>query len=269
MTSELTVSINNGIADVRLNRPEKRNALNNDMLRALRDTATSLAENRKVVVVIISGEGGAFCAGIDLENMAEMGTGDLNADSESVKNTVDNLSSGGANEAQQAAWNWQEIPQPVIAAIDGCAMGVGMDLALGADLRVIHPATKVSFMQIKWGLISDMSATQTLSRLVPLDVAKLLVMTGKTISGQEAYELKLATLLSDDPKAKAMQLAREIAGNNPDAVQAAKKVLNTARVASVADGLRAEGEALQNLIGSDNQIEAVMARLEKRAPQFR
>jgi enoyl-CoA hydratase/carnithine racemase len=268
MSELISIAIENSIADVRVNRPDKRNAINGDMLEELRVTAAAIAKDTSVRVVVLSGEGGHFSAGIDTQYMFEMQSGDLNADSDSVADTVANVSTSGANEAQQAAWAWQELPQPVIAAISGCAMGVGVDIALAADFRVVHPAARISMMQIKWGLLSDMSATQTISRLVPLDIAKLLVLTGREISGEEAVAFGLGTLLHDEPVKHALELAAELAGNNPEAVQRGKKLLNYVRTASPKDGLRAESEAMSTLLGTSNQVEAVMARLEGRPAKF-
>lgn len=268
MTQNITVTIENSIADVRFNRPDKRNAITGDMLELLRATARALACNKSVYAVVLSGNDGHFSSGMDMEYMMQMQSGELNADSQSVTSAVETVSNSGANEAQQAAWAWQELPQPVIASVEGCAMGVGVDIALGADFRIIHPQARLAMMQVKWGLLSDMSATQTLSRLVPLDIAKLLVLTGREISGKEAVELGLGTVLSECPFEQAMDLARELAGNNPEAVQNGKQLLNYVRTAPPKEGLLAESAAMAKLLGTENQVEAVTARFEGRPPKF-
>ncbi|MEH6519420.1 MAG: crotonase/enoyl-CoA hydratase family protein [Halioglobus sp.] len=268
MQELVTVRIENNIASVHFNRPHKRNAITGEMLALLRSTARELSSNTNVYVVVLSGNGGHFSAGMDTEYMMQMQSGELNASSDSISSTVDNVSASGANEAQQAAWAWQELRQPVIASIEGCAMGVGVDIALAADFRVIHPEARLAMMQVKWGLLSDMSATQTVSRLVPLDIAKLLVLTGREVSGTEAVELGLGTMLSETPFEQAMELARELAGNNPDAVQEGKQLLNYVRTAPPKEGLLAESKTMSTLLGTANQIEAVSARFEGRVPKF-
>jgi enoyl-CoA hydratase/carnithine racemase len=171
--------------------------------------------------------------------------------------------------AQRAAFIWAEVPIPVIAAIHGVAFGGGIQIALAADIRIVAPDARMSVMEIKWGLIPDMSGTQTLRRLVPLDVAKELTFTGKIVSGVEAVALGLATRVSEKPHEDAMALAREIAGKSPDAIRAGKRLLNESGLLTLADGLRLEEELQRALMGSPNQTEAVQANLEKRSPRFR
>jgi enoyl-CoA hydratase/carnithine racemase len=163
---------------------------------------------------------------------------------------------------------WQELPMPVIGAIHGVAYGGGFQIAMGADIRFMDPDARLSIMEINWGLIPDMSATQTLRRIAPLDVIKELAFTGRVISGEEAFELGLATHLSENPHADAMRLAREIATKSPDAVRSAKRLFNEAGLGSVQEGFILESELQKKLIGSPNQVEAVRANLEKRAPVF-
>jgi enoyl-CoA hydratase/carnithine racemase len=157
---------------------------------------------------------------------------------------------------------------PVIAAIHGFAYGGGLQIALGADYRFIAPDTKMSVMEVNWGLIPDMSGTQTLRYVLRLDVLKELTFTGRTVEGPEAVELGLATRLSDDPFRDAMTAAREIAARSPTAIRAAKQLLNGAVRVDLEEGLRREAEIQASLIGRPNQVEAVMAKMEKRAPQF-
>jgi enoyl-CoA hydratase/carnithine racemase len=157
---------------------------------------------------------------------------------------------------------------PVIAAVHGVAYGGGFQIALGADIRLASPDAKMSVMEIKWGLIPDMSGTQTLRRLLRLDVAKELTFTGRIVSGTEAVELGLATHVSDDPYEAAMALAREIAGKSPDAIRAGKRLLNESGLTTVEEGLRMEESLQRSLIGSANQLEAVQANMAKRKPAF-
>ena len=158
---------------------------------------------------------------------------------------------------------------PVIAALHGVVYGGGLQIALGADLRIVAPDARLSVMEIKWGLIPDMSGTQTLRQLLPLDVVKDLTWSGRIVSGEEAVRLGLATRTSERPRDEALELAREIAMKSPDAIRAGKELLNSAVQVSLADGLRLEAKLQAELIGSPNQVEAVRANLEKRVPRFK
>ncbi len=266
MSDRVSVHIENGIADVRLNRPEKMNAIDPAMFAGLSDAGRALADEKSVRAAVLSGEGRAFCAGLDFSSFAAMageGGGDGPAASEVF------ASPEGPGRAQLGAWVWQELPVPVIGAIHGVAYGGGFQIAMGADIRFIAPDARLSIMEIKWGLIPDMAGTQTLRRIARLDVIKELAFTGRIISGEEAFELGLATHLSEIPHADAMQLAREIATKSPDAVRAAKRLFNETGVGSVQDGFLLESELQKKLIGSPNQVEAVRANLEKSTPVFK
>jgi enoyl-CoA hydratase/carnithine racemase len=259
MSERVTVRISEGIADVRLARPEKLNALDAAMFDALVATGERLAADRSLRAVVLSGEGRAFSAGLDVASFVGGGSG------------RDLFARGGAspaNFAQRAAWVWTELPVPVVAAVHGVAFGGGLQIALAADLRIVAPDARLSVMEIKWGLVPDMSGTQTLRRLVRLDVAKELTFTGRIFSGTEAQGLGLATQLADAPRDAAFQLAREIASREPNAVRAAKRLLDASGVVGVEEGLRLEEELQRTLFGKPNQLEAVRANVEKRAPRF-
>ncbi|MEN8185180.1 MAG: enoyl-CoA hydratase-related protein, partial [Myxococcota bacterium] len=176
--------------------------------------------------------------------------------------------SSPANFAQQAAWVWAELPVPVVAALHGVTYGGGLQIALGADIRFVAPDARLSILEIKWGLVPDMSGTQTLRRLARLDVVKELAFTGRIVSGEEAVALGLATHLSATPRESAFELAREIAGRSPDAVRAAKRLLQESGLAGTEEGLRLEEKLQASLLGRPNQTEAVRANLEKRPPRF-
>lgn len=265
MTELVTIDIDGGVADVRLNRVDKYNALSPDMFQAIIDAGESLAENRQVRAVVLSGNGRGFCAGLDMGSFQGMagggsgggGTGGLLERDERPE-----------NHAQRPAYVWKRLPVPVIAAIHGVAFGGGCQIALGADIRFAAPDARLSVMEIKWGLIPDMSLTQTLRELVPLDVAKELTFTGRILSGEEARALGLVTHVVDDPLQAAMSLAREIAGKSPDAIRAGKKLLEESWRADERTGLELESKLQTELIGSPNQVEAVKANFEKREPQF-
>ncbi|MEN8161470.1 MAG: enoyl-CoA hydratase-related protein, partial [Myxococcota bacterium] len=173
-----------GVARVELHRPEKRNALDQGMFEGLREAALGVAADPSVRAVVLFGAGGCFCSGLDFSTFGAMADEGLDAESEEVAAAARDLSPTGANRAQQIAWLWQEVPVPVIAAVEGAAMGGGFHIALGADLRIVAPDARIAFVEISWGLVPDLSGTQALRRLVPLDVAKRLVFTGEAISGE-------------------------------------------------------------------------------------
>jgi len=261
----VTVTVTNGVADVRLNRADKRNALDNAMFTSIAAMGEYLKTLEGLRVVVLSGEGQSFCAGLDFGSFTAM------ADSSRAEGSMNagNIVEGKITHlAQQVCWVWQEVPVPVIAAVHGHALGGGMQIALGTDIRIVHPHTQLSVREVHWGLIPDMTGTLMLSRLVRPDVAKELVFTAKVISGTEGHAIGLATHLADDPLGVAFALAHEIAGRSPEAVRGAKLLLNRLAVAGAAEQFAAEREVIFQLIGSPNQAEAVMAHFEKRAPQF-
>jgi enoyl-CoA hydratase/carnithine racemase len=260
----VAVSIENHVADVRFNRPEKYNALSLDMITAISNTINRLAAEPAVRVVVISGKGKGFCAGLDFENFALMQSGE----GRKFPRLTDRYENRITNIFQHVAYGWKQLPMPVIASIHGVALGGGCQIALGADIRYCTPDAKLSIMEMKWGLIPDMSASQTIRDLVSIDVAKELIFTGKTISGEDAARLKLVTRVCEKPLEEAMALAREIASKNPDAVRAAKKILNEVWHGDSARGLLMESELETALMGSPNQLEAISANFAKREPNF-
>jgi enoyl-CoA hydratase/carnithine racemase len=264
MSQRVTVSLDRGVADVRLNRPEKLNALDGEMFEALVATGTRLAGDRSVRAVVLSGEGRAFCAGLDFASFMAMAGGGR----QSGRSLLERSEASPANAAQQTAYVWTSLPAPVIAAVHGVAFGGGLQIALAADLRIVAPDAQLSVMEIKWGLIPDMTGSQTLRHLVRLDVAKELTFTGRIVSGTEAAALGLATRASDNPREAALELAREIASKSPHAIRAGKRLLNATVTMSVAGGLQLEEQLQLSLIGSPNQLEAVQANMEKRQPRF-
>lgn len=266
MTNAVTIEINQGVADVRLNRPEKRNAIDSDVMTGLLSAIEQIKTNKKVRVVVLSGAGKSFCAGLDMASIGDMLSGDLTSDD--AASAYDDLSATGANRAQQLGWGWQELEVPVIAAIHGGAMGGGLNIALGADIRIVTPDAKLGFVEITFGLLPDMSATQTLPQLARLDRIKELILTGRKFSGEQAYDYGLATILSDTPLEDALAMARTMADRNPDAVRAGKKLLNNALDCSVREGLIAESDCSRNLMGTANQLEAIMSGFENRQPRF-
>ncbi|HVU04829.1 MAG TPA: crotonase/enoyl-CoA hydratase family protein [Polyangiaceae bacterium] len=254
----MTIAIRDRVADVRLNRPDKLNALDPDMFSGLMEAGERILRDPSIRAVVLSGEGRAFSAGLDFKSFLSAGPSTLLAPEPGSI----------ANRAQRVAWIFQEIPVPVIAAVHGVAFGGGLQIALGADIRYATAAAELSVMEIKWGLVPDMSGTQTLRNLVRQDVAKELAFTGRVVSGTEAHALGLVTRIVDSPREAALTAAHEIARRSPHAIRATKKLLNESFVGGVAEGLRLEEALQRTLLGSPNQMEAVMANMEKREPVF-
>ncbi|MEY3680288.1 MAG: crotonase/enoyl-CoA hydratase family protein [Ilumatobacteraceae bacterium] len=262
----VSVTIAGGVADVRLNRPDKRNALDGGMFQGLARAGERLKSEKNLRAVVLSGEGSSFCAGLDFGSFQQMAGGATASDDEGNPGS---MAEGRITHlGQQVSWVWQEIPVPVIAAVHGHALGGGIQIALGADIRIVHPDTQMSVREIHWGLVPDMTGSLVLSRLVRPDIAKELVFTARVFSGREAFDLGLATRLSDDPRADAMAMAQEIAGRSPDAVRGAKALLNQLFHDRAAEQFAAERRVIGSLIGRPNQVEAVMANFEKREPVF-
>jgi enoyl-CoA hydratase/carnithine racemase len=247
MEERVSISISDGIADVRLVRADKMNALDAAMFEALVAATERLAREKAVRAVVLSGEGRAFCAGLDMGRFAAMKEQGGNGIAGGESRDLTARTHGYANFPQQAVWGWRQLPVPVIAAIQGVAFGGGFQLALGADMRFLTPDARMSIMEIKWGLVPDMAGT--------------------IFSAQEALGYGLATRVCDDPRAAAFEVAREIAGKSPDAIRAAKRLLNKLS-ADPGPALLAESVEQQKLLGSFNQSEAVSANIEKRAPRF-
>jgi enoyl-CoA hydratase/carnithine racemase len=268
----VTVTIGDGVADVRLNRPEKRNALDGAMFAGLVTAGERLKSEPRLRAVVLSGAGPDFCAGLDFGSFQAM------RDGERLSAQVDLPAGHGqarpgppgpaSSVGQRAAYVWTEIPVPVIAAVTGNALGGGLQIALGADIRIVAPDARMSVLEIKWGLVPDMTGTQLLPELVGRDVAKDLTFTGRVVSGQEALALGLATRVDPDPRQAALELARSIAGRSPDAIRAAKRLLDLAGRTDLETGFAAEQKEIGALIGSANQAEAVAAEFEQRPPRF-
>jgi enoyl-CoA hydratase/carnithine racemase len=264
--SRIVVAIgDDGVADVRLNRADKMNALDQAMFDALVDTGQQLMETPGLRAVVISGEGRAFCAGLDMARMSGMSGGN---DPTLRRGRLTPRTHGIANHPQFACTVWRDLPVPVIAAVHGVAFGGGLQVALGADFRYVTADVKMSLMEIKWGLVPDMAGMLLTRGLVRLDVLRELLYTGRILNGHEAVELGLATRVCDDPRAAALAAAREIAQKNPDAIRAGKRLMRVVEDGDSAAILQAESVEQDALIGSPNQAEAVKAAMEKRAPRF-
>nr|WP_300396126.1 crotonase/enoyl-CoA hydratase family protein [Henriciella sp.] len=268
MSERIKVTKSEGVADVKLMRSDKMNALDEAMFSALIETSDALSEDSSVRCVVLSGEGRAFCAGLDMGNFGKMAEGSAGDPASGGKRVLAERTHGIANRAQQAVWGWRSLPVPVIAAVHGVSLGGGFQLALGPDIRIVHPDTKMSIMEIKWGLVPDMAGTAIMRNLCRDDILRELTYTGRIFSGTDALGYGFATELSDTPYERAMEMARLIASKNPDAIKADKHIFNTLHQMSDEDALVQESVLQDKIIGSKNQIEAVMAELQKRPAVF-
>jgi enoyl-CoA hydratase/carnithine racemase len=268
MNDRVTVDIQGGVADVRLVRVDKMNALDDAMFSALIEAGERLKSEAGVRAIVLSGEGRAFCAGLDMGSFQAMASGERANRDTSAALLTPKRTEGGANRAQHACMVWREIPVPVIAAVHGVAFGGGFQLALGADLRFVAADVKLAVLEIKWGLIPDMAGMVLMRGLVRDDVARELTYTGRIFGGEEAVAMGLATRVCADPRADALALAAEIASKNPQAIRAGKRLLNLMGEGDQHAILLEESREQGALIGSPNQVEAVTANLQKRAPQF-
>jgi enoyl-CoA hydratase/carnithine racemase len=271
LENRVIIDIQDHVAHVRLNRADKMNALDDAMFTALAAAGDQLKEDETVRAVVLSGEGRAFCAGLDMGSFASMAEGktvELAKAASDGPGRLERRTHGLANRPQYITWVWRELPVPVIAAIHGVAFGGGCQLTVGADMRYAAPGTRLSIMEMKWGLVPDMGATPFLQKLVGDDVARELTYTNRIIEADEARELGLVTRVCENPVEEALKCAGEIAMKNPDAIRGAKRLLNNAPFQSAADILLAESVEQDKLIGSANQREAVLANLENRLPSF-
>jgi enoyl-CoA hydratase/carnithine racemase len=260
MTDRVVIEMASGIADVRIARAEKMNALDEFLFEALVDAARRLAQERELRAVVLSGDGKAFCAGIDKDCLALL--------SAAGAGVLAQRSHGITNLYQQAVWGWHELPVPVIAAVHGVAYGAGFQLTLGADIRIAAPDTRFCVMEVLFGLVPDMCGTQLMRHLARDDVIRELTYTGRIFSADEALAYGFITRIAPDYRAQAIALARGIARHSPDAVRAAKKLFNGASTAEAGAAFLAESDAQDRLIGSSNQVEAAAASRERRSPQF-
>ncbi len=259
MTEALVkIDVDAGIADVRLARPEKINAVSPAMFEAINDAIASLAPRRDVRCVVLSGEGRGFSVGIDLESLdGGLAPGDIKL-----------RTHGEANLFQNVAWGWRTLPVPVIAAVHGFAFGAGFQIMLGADIRIAAPDAQLSVMEMRWGLVPDMSGIATLRGLVRDDVARELVFTARKFSGEEGARLGVITRLAEDPHAEAMAMARTIAAMSPEAIRAAKRLLNLSADSDTTSLLTAEAAEQEKMLVSAGHRETLAAAREKRAPRF-
>jgi enoyl-CoA hydratase/carnithine racemase len=257
----VTVEASGGVADVRMTRADKHNALDAAMFRALDAALDELRGTNGLRAVVLSGDGPSFCSGLDFPSFMQEGIDISDA-------LFAHRDGDAANLAQRITYDWQRLEVPVVAALHGNCIGGGAQLALGADIRIAAPDVRISILEIKYGLIPDMGFSQTLPHLVGLDVAKELIFTGRMVEGPEALRIGLVTRLDDDPRAAALELAGEIAGRSPDAIRRGKRLLNEAAWAHSEEALALEEAMQRELLGSPNQVAAVQAALSKQPAEF-
>ena len=258
----MTVDIAAHVATVRLARPDKLNALNPAMFEGLIKACDNVRARQDVRCVVLTGEGRAFCAGIDMQRFEGAGDADQGPPPLAPR------THGTANLPQKVVVQWRELRTPVIAAVHGVAFGAGFQLALGADIRYVQPATRLSIMEIEWGLVPDMAGTALMRGLAREDVIRELTFSGRIFSGEEALSYGFATRVCDDPLSDALELAREIASKSPSAIQAAKRLLNSHLDSTLPTELLAESRERDDLVRHPNQREAAVARLAKRPAIF-
>ena len=250
-----------GVAQVRLTRADKMNALDGEMFDRLIEAGQALQNMRGLRVVVLAGEGRAFCAGLDLSSFG--GGRDRSSEPPLTERTF-----GNANRAQQVAMQWRKLPVPVIAAVHGVCFGGGLQIASGADVRVVAPDTRMAVMEMRWGLVPDMGGIALWRGLIRDDVLRELTYTNREFTGAEALTLGLATYVEGDPLTRATAIARTIADRNPHAMRGAKRLINAMADKNTADLLMEESLEQHPLLGSKNQMEAVMAGMEKRKANY-
>jgi enoyl-CoA hydratase/carnithine racemase len=265
MTERVTINIENHIADVRLARADKMNALDPAMFKGIIAACKQLAETSGIRAILLSGEGRSFCAGLD---MASMSTPDGGNASDGINGDLTERTQGNANDFQAVASLWRTLRVPVIAAVHGVCFGGGLQIASGADIRVIAPDARLSVMEMKWGLIPDMAGYVHWRNLVRDDVLRELTYTNREFSGEEALSLGFATYVDANPFARAMAIATEIASKSPDAIRGAKALFNRLPDMDEDAILLAESVEQMKIIRQPNQIEAVMSQMQKRPAKF-
>lgn len=260
--ARVSVEITDHIANVTLTRGDKMNALDDAMVKGILAAAQEVAAS-DARVVVLAGEGKSFCAGLDLMSFMQMGKIDPQA-------WLMERSHHDANEMQEVSMAWRRLEIPVIAALQGAVYGGGLQLALGADIRIAAPDAKLAVMEMKWGIIPDMGGMVLLPKLLRSDVLRQLTYTAAPIGADQAERWGLVTSVSEDPLAAAQAMAVEIAGKGPNAIKAAKRMIAFAESgASQSEVLLRESAEQVELIGKPEQMEVIAAQMQKRAPVFK
>lgn len=255
----VTVTVSDHVADVRLTRGDKHNAIDYEMFESLHEAGQMLAADGSIRAAVVSGDGPSFCAGLDFPSVMAAGP---------RTDWFDPVDSSPANMFQRAGYGFQEAPIPVIGALHGHCIGGGSQIALAMDVRIAAPDTKICVKEIDYGLIPDMGISQSLPRLVSMDVAKELIWSGRTVEAEEALSLGLVTRVSENAREDALELARQIATRNPHAIRAAKRLIEETWNAPAPHGLRLEADMQQQILGSPNQMAAVTAAFSNEPAEF-
>ena len=263
MSEFVEFELKNNIAIIRLNRPEKKNALTLEMLQNLTKIGDNLRTQDNLSCVLITGKAGVFCSGIDVTNFLSLAN-----DKELLNSLLAPFEGKPYNKMQKPCIIWQELAVPVIAILEGPVFGAGLQLALGADIRISSTTAEFSIMETKWGLIPDMGITQTLPKLMNYDQALLATLTSTLINTEKAHELGLITICTENPYKEGLKLADELSSKSPDALRATKTLYRKAWEKANVDSLQLEALLQTQLIGSSNQMEAVFANIENRRPNF-
>ncbi|MBB94076.1 MAG: enoyl-CoA hydratase [Rhodobacteraceae bacterium] len=259
--ARVRVDYEDHVAIVTLTRGDKMNALDEEMVQAILAAGAEVAAS-DARAVVLAGEGRSFCAGLDLQSFAKMAGMD-------VESWLMKRTHADANYMQEVAMTWRRVPVPVIAALQGAVFGGGLQLALGADIRIAAPDVQMAVMEMKWGLVPDMGGMALLPGLLRSDVLRLLTYTAAPVDAGQAERWGLATRVVSDPLAEARNLAGEIAGKSPSAIRAAKRLIDVAEAEARAEVLLAESREQIGLIGKPDQVEVVTAQMQKRAPVFK
>jgi len=214
--NRVELEIKEGIAFVRLNRPEKHNALDLAMFDGINRTIDKIKKDKNVRVVIVSGNGESFSSGLDVKSLLSSGKGALKL--------LWKWLPGNANQAQKVSIGWRRLKVPVIMALHGKCWGGGMQVALGGDFRFASPDCSLAIMEARWGLIPDMGGTPGLMECVSADHAIRLAMTAEPVDAKRAQEIGLITEVADDPLKAAKKLAENLIERSPDTNRVIKKI---------------------------------------------
>jgi len=247
--------VENHIAYVVLNRPDKHNGIDKAMVVELVNTANHIRRQRDIRCVILSGEGPSFCAGLDFNYVAKHPS--------MVVRFFAKLPWTKDNMFQRVAHIWRDLPVPVISVVHGNCFGAGMQIVLATDYRIVMPDAQLSIMEMKWGLIPDMSGTVTLSRLTRIDIAQELTMTGRIFTGEQGAEYGLVSCVSATPMKNAEQLAQTICKQSPDAIAATKYLFKKTWKSETRLSLFWERITQLRLLGRKNQKIAMKNGLSK------
>ena len=277
INNRIELTIEDHIAHVKLSRADKMNALDSEMFAAIPMVGEQIRQDKRVRAVVLSGDGGNFCAGLDKSNftsiLGKQGVAiddkqGVAIDDEKPAMVLADRTHGMSNALQYVVWMWRELPMPVLAAIEGFALGGGLQIALGADMRYATADSQFSILEMRWGIVPDMGSTQIMRHLVADDVIRELTYTAKIFSAQEAKKWGIITDIVDDTLAHAMKVAEQNSLKKNDAIRTSKKILESSNYQAAAEGLLMESVEQDKIMGKPNQIEAVMSELQKRKPNF-